>query len=319
MTRYPELNDVGPEGHTHFHRTKDTHTILSSSRIDVILATELGRKIIKPESAASHKVPYTTTHHCIHMELVPRAFHVNPTKNLVYKRQLPKSQDPEAKILQAALEERMERWPTPQETADEDTITTWDQRRSKITGEHATREDITYAGWAELWLETALRQGVRIRKAATTHHRREPALTDAGHVQAWGTHYGSRKQFWKTVREREEAGKGTVGLRVQDAEGNMLYAGHQVKQRIADFFQQRYIHPKESNPTWDRDWIAPGGPKDKIIRTIRTGPTVDPENFHQMREEDFERYCTFRLKRGKAGHGKGYAHFSRRRMETPDG
>eukprot|EP00662_Eupelagonemidae_sp_cell21_P057124 gene57124-biopygen19942 len=68
----------------------------------------------------------------------------------------------------------------------------------------------------------------------------------------------------------------------------MVYEGGQIKALVEQFFQKRLTHPRENNPDWDREWNADGGPREQIIKTVRTGQTVDPGQFHEMREEDFE-------------------------------
>jgi hypothetical protein len=94
-------------------------------------------------------------------------------------------------------------------------------------------------------------------------------------------------------------------MQVRNEEREMEYDGEVIKRIMQNFFQQRLKHPRESNPNWDAEWNAPGGPKQHIIEVIRTGELVQDDRFHIMQEEDFERYCTTQLKRGKAAGREG--------------
>eukprot|EP00665_Eupelagonemidae_sp_cell47_P004914 gene4913-79_t len=68
----------------------------------------------------------------------------------------------------------------------------------------------------------------------------------------------------------------------------MVYDGDEIKRILQEFFQERLKHPRESNPQWDAEWLAPGGPREHLMTITASGPQVDENLFHRMREEDFE-------------------------------
>ena len=90
----------------------------------------------------------------------------------------------------------MERWPRLGELA------ATEQDTGGRDAEMA-REGAAWEAWHDLWLEAALRLGIRVRTQSRTRIQTLAGDADASYMQAWGTHFGARRQFWDTVRRWE--------------------------------------------------------------------------------------------------------------------
>eukprot|EP00666_Eupelagonemidae_sp_cell4sb_P001949 gene1949-15020_t len=106
LTEYPELEDVGPRGRTHIHRAKDSGITLNSSRIDVILALQRDGVLLKPGTAYSFDVPYTTTHKAVAIQLEETAHIIHPTKQVQFKHPIPRATKPDARAYADATGKR---------------------------------------------------------------------------------------------------------------------------------------------------------------------------------------------------------------------
>ena len=81
-----------------------------------------------------------------------------------------------------------------------------------------------------------------------------------------------------------------------------------MKGLLQEHFTKQWTHIRDQRPDWDEAWAAPGGTRDEILKTVRTGTQVDPKNFRKITEEDFIFYVNQSLGRGKAGSDDGFCY-----------
>eukprot|EP00661_Eupelagonemidae_sp_cell13_P009610 gene9610-biopygen1692 len=162
------LQDMGPSERTFHHIRKEDGTILSSSRIDLVLGTPTAHTLIQRGSGHTAEVPWNTSHKGIHVKIDSSATFSPFERKLKFKRPLPKPQTEAAQQYAEELDKRAHEWPKLE------------------THQYLPKEYAALEMWADMWLHTAHMSGVQARKGGVLGKQRTRTEDDEGYIHEWG-------------------------------------------------------------------------------------------------------------------------------------